>query len=166
MRVCFLILLTVLSVTPLASAAEIIGAWMVSVEESALDNTKSASLVTVGKGNDKHMLGIRCSDGQAALIFGTGDYMGIAKRTEVQTLDYKLDDGRVDSLYITPVPGGSAVQLSKGGATPERFIKRLMDGKRLVVRVTPYQKAAVEMIFDLSDLKGAMAPAAKVCGVE
>ena len=138
--------------------------WRVSRSESKMDGTKTATYSTDSLDNlsnsigrpEKATLVLRCKDNETDAYVSWPTILG---SSSIAVL-YKIDDGKVIKETWAPSSGMSAAAFSK---KPIDLIKKLTDGKVLIVKITPYGKTAEEAEFNVEGALDAMNEISKAC---
>ncbi len=152
-----------------AAPADGTGKWQVDTETSAFDDSATVFLTLMSNEEIRGQFGrpgpaslhLRCEENTTALFLWVND-MFLSDIQGYGTVDYRIDDQKARSARMDASTSNKALGLWSGPrAIP--LIKELLDGRRVVFRVTPYNDSPVEFSFDLTGIGAAVAPLRKAC---
>lgn len=144
--------------------------WVIQTETSKIDDSKSVFLGLesdddfpgkFGNGRRRANLTLRCMENStsAILLFGdhfmadTNGYGDVTFRVDNQPAFTRGLDESTDHMALGLWNGGSAIP----------FIKKLFDGKTLVVRATPFSESPITATFTIAGLKEKIASLREAC---
>lgn len=140
--------------------------WHLSVEESALDARTDVWLSVQSTNTQPNQIGrpeyagltLRCMNNSTNLFITFNSYT-----SDAQNLRYKIDQGKVQKVWMQTMNGGDGIGLWSGAkAIP--FAKALFEKERLVVAYESYSNANLEFTFDVAGLADRVRPLAESCG--
>lgn len=145
-----------------AAAPEDVGAWRVSEDHSAFDDSATVILsldadmpITGQYGQTvRPGLVLRCKENTTSAFFDMGDYF-LADIQGYGRIDTRVDKEKSVVIRADASTDNHALGLWSGAqAIP--FIKRIAAGEHLAVRITPYNESAKEISFSLTGLDAAL----------
>lgn len=144
---------TALSISAIAAETENFGKWQAKAYKDEMDDSRFV-MIALQSEDDGVILGVNCrgSDSSVGIVwdrFLGGEKIG---GVEYKTIVYRVDD-KQPFKTDWPVQPDRSTTLSDA---PERFLSEVMSGERLAVRVEPYKKAALTVIFDTKGLTDAL----------
>lgn len=143
--------------------------WEVSEEINKLDDSTITALFTKSNETISDRLGqqrratlfIRCEDDLTSLyIHFPGHHM--ADVNGHGTVDYRVDKNSAQKVRMTASNNHEALGLWYGGVA-KPFIKKIMGGKLLFVRATPYSEAPIDMTFTIAGLNETIEIISEAC---
>ena len=145
------------------------GHWALTEDKSALDDSRTVVLSINSEEPIRGQFGppgpavmyLRCMENSTVLYLWLNDLF-LSDIQGFGSVDYRIDDGKAASLRMEGSTDNKALGLWNGGASIP-VIKKLIDGKRVVFRATPFNESPVEFSFDLSGLDAAIAPLKEAC---
>ncbi|TBB02861.1 hypothetical protein [Rhizobium ruizarguesonis] len=142
-----------LSISAIAAEIEQFGEWQAKVYKDEMDDSRF-TMIGLRSEDDGVILGVNCrgSDSTVGIIwdrFLGGEKIG---GVEYKTVVYRVDD-KQPFKTDWPVQPDRSTTLSDA---PERFLSEVMSGERLAIRVEPYQKAPLTVVFDTKGLTDAL----------
>ncbi|MBX4899496.1 type VI secretion system-associated protein TagO [Rhizobium bangladeshense] len=143
--------------------------WQLSTSKSEMDDSATQTLALTsddsfaGKfgGMQRATMILRCSEHVTSLYFVMGD-MFLAEIQGYGQITYRVDDKKAAQRSFNVSTDNQALGLWSGGAAIP-FAKQLFGGKKLVIRVTPYNESAITTTFDISDIENAAKPVREEC---
>ena len=143
--------------------------WSVSVDTSALDDSKTVVLSLSSKDQFLDQYGqlkrgsliIRCMENTTSLYTHWGGHFMSDNRNSGR-VDYRVDTQKASRVNMTESTNNKSLGLWSGGQSIP-FIKKLLDAKQLYIRATPYSESAVEMSFNITGLQKAIEPLREAC---
>jgi type VI secretion system protein VasI len=144
------------------------GAWQFASETSELDgridvwlSLRSENMQPNQIGNNEHAtLWVRCMGNSTNAFVTFNDYT-----SDDQNVKYRLDDGKVTSLWMQTMNGGEGLGLWSGSKAIS-FIKGLYDKNRMVIAYSSYNNHNLEFIFPVTGLRSQIDKLADACGWE
>lgn len=139
--------------------------WARYAEDSKMDGTKNLHFSVTSLGTLSNSIGsqenarlvLRCNQRKTEAFVIWPRYVG---SREGKLVEVKLDDGKIEKKTWSPSADGAAVFRPK----PVEWIKSILGGKRLIVRLAAYQRIPEEVEFDITGVDAAADEIAKVCG--
>jgi type VI secretion system protein VasI len=149
----------------LASEANANG-WQRSEETSALtDNTNvfwalpSANLVPNVLGmEERAVLTVMCYQNETRVLFDVQNYMG----SKAVMLSYRIDKGKILADFADVSENGRVFGFWNGRGIP--LLKQISSASNLVISAEPWNKGAVEAVFNISGINDVVVDVRKVCG--
>ena len=154
-----------------ATARSVSTKWVVSESVSKIDDYKTVTLYLTS--DDKFAgrysresasgnLVVRCMENTTSAYFSMGDHF-LADVQGYGRVTYRIDDAQARTEGFSESTDNKALGLWNGGrAIP--FIKRMMEGDAMVVRITPFNQSAITTNFTIAGLTEAVAPLREACG--
>ena len=145
------------------------GDWSVEISESNFDDTAKAILsLTSTKtvrgrfgGTTSPKLYLRCEENTTSLFMFAGGHF-LSDIQGYGRVDYRIDGKKAGQKNMKASTSNEALGLWSGGqAIP--FIKEIMSGQTLLVRLTPYNESSLEFSFNINGLSEAVKPLRKAC---
>lgn len=137
-----------------------VSAWTVKTDTSNMTDEKNVFIATRSEpysgnyGTTQATLHVRCMEDTTSVIWDWDEYLGdddSSVYTTKKRMTIRLDSETPEEHWYSVSTDGTAVGLWSGGdAIP--FIRRLIESKRLVARITPYGESAREAVFDVAML--------------
>lgn len=143
--------------------------WQLLSSKSEMDDSATQTLTLTsddsfaGKfgGMQKATMILRCDEHVTSLYFIMGD-MFLAEIEGYGVITYRVDDKKAAKKSFDVSTDNQALGLWSGGSAIP-FAKQLFGGKKLVVRVTPYNESAITTTFDITDIENAAKPVREEC---
>ncbi|MFW8564860.1 type VI secretion system-associated protein TagO [Orrella sp. 11846] len=143
--------------------------WRIDISKSEIDDSPFVTLLTnalepiSGRFRDsyKPVLILRCMQNTtAAFIVFNGHHM--ADIQGYGRVTFRVDKQKAFTQNTNASTDSKALGLWRGNrAIP--FIKRLLDGKTLLVQATPFSESPITVTFDISGLNEAVKPLREAC---
>lgn len=146
------------------------GLWSVEISKSKLtdEETVVLSLPSINfvsckwKEDAPVALVLRCQENTTVAYFSTQCHMASGEYSTWGRVEWRVDDQKPIKSNMDQSTDNSALGLWSGGRSIP-FIKRLLNGKHLVARMTPYGDNAITPEFNISGLENAINPLRKAC---
>lgn len=144
--------------------------WVVQTETSKIDDSKSVFLNLeseddfpgrFGGSRRKANITLRCLENSTSAILHFGDHF-MADINGYGDVTFRVDSQPAFTRGLDESTDHMALGLWDGGASIP-FIKKLFDGKTLVVRATPYSESPITATFTVAGLKEKIAPLREAC---
>lgn len=151
------------------SAEAVESAWHQRIDQSKIDDSKSVYLWTAnvepvsneyGR-NEPILLIIRCLENTTSMHFQF-DRFFMADGQGAGRVTFRVDDREAFSLNLTESTDHRALGLWRGGVSIP-FIKRIMDGDKLIVRARPYSGSFFTTSFNIAGLEEEVKPLREAC---
>lgn len=148
------------------------GNWIVTEDKSAFDDSRTVVLSLYSNEPIRGQFGapapaslfLRCQENSTSLFLVLNDLF-LADIQGFGSVDYRIDDTKADVVHLANSTDNKALGLWDGGSAIP-FIKRLMAGKTVVFRATPFNESPVEFSFTLAGLDAAAIPLKEACRLE
>ncbi|RCS25253.1 hypothetical protein DUT91_00010 [Phyllobacterium salinisoli] len=146
------------------------GKWAVSTETSKITDTvdhfislesDDAFPGKYGRSPQNARLLIRCMESKSTIYFNFGDHF-LADIQGYGDITFRVDERKAEKRGFDESTDHSALGLWSGG-TAIPFVKKLIGGKKLVVRATPYNESPITATFDLRGMDEAIKPLRAAC---
>jgi len=138
-----------------AEDIEAVGNWFVQVKVNPLTDEKETNMLTLDEGSeqviDAKSLVIRLKD-KPELFIVWKEYLG-----DNTLIRYRFDDGEVQKSHWQQSANKTALFYPSSKKLKD-FVKKLLNAKKLVVGITPYNEAEQTAVFNLEGLKEAITP--------
>ncbi|MBU2983516.1 type VI secretion protein [Lentibacter algarum] len=146
-----------------------IGSWSVVKSESGFDDSsrvvlRQTSTNTISGrfgGTANPSLLVRCQENTTSLFLVAGGHF-LSDIQSYGRVDYRVDDRKAGRKSMKTSTDNQALGLWGGGQSIP-FIKEIMSGKQLLVRLTPYNESPLEFSFEIDGLDEAIEPLRKAC---
>lgn len=146
------------------------GNWLVTEDRSAFDDSRTVVLSLASDAPIRSQFGapgparlyLRCQENTTSLFLVLNDLF-LADIQGFGAVDYRVDEAAAGAVQMTSSTDNKALGLWEGGKAIA-FIKKLMAGKSVVFRATPYNDSPVEFSFTLAGLDAASLPLQEACG--
>ena len=141
--------------------------WIISKETSKIDDSISYYLILfsddfIGEREKEHgAIAIACPKKTTTIIFDAGENY-LVNDGDYDRVTYRLDKEKAKTIPMGVANGHKAIGLWSG-AKSIPFIKEMFGHDKMVVQITPYQKAPVTMEFSISGLEEAIKPIRQEC---
>lgn len=143
-----------------------VGKWLVEERSSGIGDDKNVYMILRAvekipgeKDPVRPILVVRCESGDTAVIFNFARFIDQSRAEATM----RIDDGNLLAATLKMSASGKAFGFWQGEeAVP--FAKRLIEGKRLFVQVTPFGARPVVAEFPVEGFDIAVAPLRKSCG--
>lgn len=144
--------------------------WSTRTSRSQLDDSTTVTLIVEsdwdisGPYGDagRAQLILRCMENTTSAYFKFNEYF----MSDIQgygRIEYRVDSNTASRVNMDVSTDNMALGLwSGGGSIP--FIRRLMEGSSVFVRVTPYNESTIGMTFTIAGLTEEIAPLREACG--
>ena len=150
-------------------SADNTGAWLISEDKSALDDTRTVVAILASTtnlpgqytGSFNPTLYLRCMENTTVAYLNMGDYF-LASLQGYGRVDYRVDEKKATFKNMEESTDNHALGLWSGRKSIP-FIKELFGGKKLVMRVTPYNESPKEFEFDISGTEAAVKGLREAC---
>ena len=104
----------------------------------------------------------RCRENTTSIYIHTGCHMVSGSHTTLDRVEYRIDNQTKHTITMRESNNNESLGLWSGGrAIP--LVKRLLKGKRLLMRMTPYNENAMELSFNIDGLDNAIGPLRDAC---
>lgn len=152
-----------------ALAAEIKPTWQTSSQTSKIDDSKNVWVMLESNdpvpgrfvSYDQAQLTIRCMENKTAVMFEFADNF-LADIQGYGDITYRIDDRKAQKRGFQESTDNGALGLWSGGSSIP-FIKSLMTGQTLFVRVVPFNEDPIDTEFNIAGLDKAITPLRKAC---
>ncbi len=149
--------------------AEDRGNWRVSEDKSAFDDSRT---VVLSLSSDQPIAGrfaaaspaeiyLRCQENSTSLYLVLNDQF-LSDIQGFGSVDYRIDEQKASVARMTASTDNQALGLWDGGKSIP-LIKKLMMGKSVVFRATPFNESPIEFSFTLAGLENAVRPLKEAC---
>lgn len=156
--------------TPSGPMPDDTGAWRIREDRSSFDDSQSvflsvdASETLPGKYSGQPVtptLHLRCKENTSSLFIVAGGHF-LSDIQGYGRVDYRIDDRQAGRWDMAVSTDNEALGFWSGRkAIPA--IKRLFDGRAVVIRLTPFNESQMEFSFPIKDVEFAAAPLRKAC---
>lgn len=144
--------------------------WIIRKAQSKIDNNiayimmlESDNIVDESAGDDGYgIVGIMCGKKTTKIIFEAGKYY-LSDNGDYGRVIYRLDKEKAKATQMEVSSSKQSIGLLSG-AKSIPFIKEMFGHNKMVVQITPYQKAPETMEFTIKDLEEAIKPLREACG--
>ena len=145
------------------------GAWMITVDKSALDGSRSVfvsldstkALRGQFGGSGKPTLILRCMENTTSAYLSVMDYV-LSDIEGYGRVDFRVDDRKADHSNMVVSADNHSLGLWNGKAALP-FIKDLFEGNTAVFRLTPFNESPVEFSFHISGVEAAVKSLREAC---
>ena len=145
------------------------GAWMISVDKSAQDGSRSVfvsldstkALRGQFGGSGKPTLILRCRENKTSAYLSVMDYI-LSDIEGYGRVDYRIDGGKAQFSEMVVSADTHSLGLWNGKAALP-FIKGLFGGNTAVFRLTPFNEAPLEFSFHISGVEAAVKSLRQAC---
>lgn len=145
------------------------GRWIVTEDTSAFDDSRTVVLTIDSNEAIRGQFGgpgpvtmfLRCKENRTVLYLWLNDLF-LSDIQGFGVVDYRIDDQKAATVRMESSTDNKALGLWDGGKSIP-FLKKLMDGQRVVFRATPFNESPVEFSFDLTGLETAISPLREAC---
>lgn len=145
------------------------GRWVVSEDRSAFDDSRTVVLSMESDDDIRGQFGpsrpaslyLRCMENTTVVYLVLNDLF-LSDIQGFGKVEYRIDDGKAGSVSMTASTDNKALGLWNGGSSIP-FIKKLIEGERVVFRATPFNESPVEFVVDLAGLETAIVPLREAC---
>jgi type VI secretion system protein VasI len=142
------------------------GKWLVEERNDGIGDASNVYMIVravekiPGEKNPvRPILVVRCESGNTAVIFNFARFIDQSRAEATM----RIDDGNLLAATLKMSASGKAFGFWQGeDAVP--FAKRLIEGKRLFVQVTPFGAQPVVAEFPVEGFDAAATPLRKACG--
>jgi type VI secretion system protein VasI len=143
--------------------------WQLSTTKSKIDDSESRTLSIESdddfaakyRGREKATLILRCHEHATSLYFIIGEHF-LAEIQGYGEITYRVDEKKAVKKSFNVSTDNHALGLWSGG-TAIPFVKQMLGGKKLVIRVTPYNESAVTATFDINGIDDVVKPVREGC---
>ncbi|OOO46408.1 hypothetical protein BS630_25470 [Rhizobium laguerreae] len=143
--------------------------WQLATSKSEMDDSATQTLTLTsddsfaGKfgGTQRATMILRCDEHVTSLYFIMGD-MFLAEIQDYGVISYRVDERKAAQKSFDVSTDNQALGLWSGGSAIP-FAKQLFGGKKLVIRVTPYNESPITTTFDITDIENAAKPVREEC---
>lgn len=151
------------------SRTERVGNWNVTTETSKIDDSTNVFMRLVSENTFSDRYGnqragdiyIVCREHRTDLYIILGG-MFLADSGGFGQVTVRIDRNKARVLYFSASTDHQALGLWRGAGVG--FIKQMMNGKRVLFEVTPFNESAVTVEFEIDGLDNAIKPLRKACG--
>ena len=145
------------------------GKWVISEDNSAFDDSRTVVLSIHSDNDVRGQFGsagpatvyLRCMENKTVVYLVLNDLF-LSDIQGFGKVEYRIDDGKAGSVRMLASTDNKALGLWDGGSSIP-FIKKLMQGKYIVFRATPFNESSVEFTVNLAGLDAAVTPLRKAC---
>ena len=146
-----------------------VGKWLVSEDRSSFDDSATVA-VSLGSSEDVRgqfgapgpaKIYLRCMENTTSVYLLVNDLF-LSDIQGFGQVQYRIDEQPSAKVRMNSSTDNKALGLWDGG-TAIPMIKKLLEGKGIVFRVTPFNESPIEFSFDLSGIANAVAPLRKAC---
>jgi type VI secretion system protein VasI len=146
------------------------GKWVVQTDTSKLTDSRNAVAYLSSEdtfparfgGSEKHAeMWIRCFENATSFQIGFADHF-LADNGSYGKVTYRIDDKKAQSKGMAESTDHSVLGLWNGGSSIP-LIKSMIGGKRMIVRLTPFNESSLEATFDIAGVAEAIKPVRETC---
>lgn len=145
------------------------GNWVVTEDKSALDDSTTVVLSLNSRESingqfgpaGPAMLVLRCFENTTVLYLWLNNLF-LSDIQGFGIVSYRIDDGKASELRMKQSTDNKALGLWSGSVSIP-IIKKLIEGRSIVMRATPFNESPIEFSFDLLGLGTAITPLREAC---
>lgn len=145
------------------------GKWQVTEDKSQLDDSATVVLTLASDNTIQGQFGtpgpatllLRCKENTTAVILVLNEQF-LSDIQGFGTVDFRIDSGKAAKIRMQSSTDNKALGLWSGGAAIP-FATKLLTGKKIVLRATPFNESPQEVTFDLTGLTAAIEPLRTAC---
>lgn len=137
--------------------------WLCNKDFAKIDNSASISCsklssdsLSSGDFEGHAIITVRCKDNETDVLLGWPHFLGSSEPHIVET---KIDNQPIEKKKWVNSSNGKAVFRS----SPIKWLKTMKDGKRLIVRLKPYQRGLEELEFDITGINDVIDQVSEIC---
>lgn len=151
-----------------AEGYEISGWWAISREQAAIDDSPSVLAMNVsafprpGEFAKVKSLVIRCSEGEASVVYNVDDYLLTNVRQNGIDVTFRIDEKEALTERWSELTSGEGAGIF--GRKAEAFMREIYDAEKIFLRVVERDGERHDTVFPLAGIEGAIDAAAAACG--
>ena len=140
------------------------GSWVTSIEESAKNDQTNAFMMLDsentfigrwGRSEQHGTLSIQCRENSTQLYFNLGgEHLVSSEYNSYGDVGYRIDDQKLSKWSMVESTNNEALGLWNGSGIPQ--LKKLIEGTKLQVWITPYSENEKHLTFDLTGIDDAI----------
>ena len=132
--------------------------WIITRDKSAMDDSKTfiASQFALDGDKAKGMFVLRCKENETDAFIRVDEFLGTNNTYVVR---YRIDSEKPQKAYWTPATNYKGVFAPK----PIKFLKSLVGKKKLLIRLSPYSAADINVTVNLEGIEDIVKELGETC---